>query len=303
MGAGRWELVAVVSQPDRKQGRGQKLKANPVAEFANENGLRLFQPNKPGEDLVLFLKEHKVDISFVMAYGHFLGRAIREASRLGMVNFHGSVLPKYRGASPVETAIASGESETGVSLMQIDQEMDTGAVADIESVKIEKSDSASSVRAKIGEATVPILERSMIPLMKNELKFNPQNEALVSHCRKLAKEDGMIDFELSAVDIYNRWRAFKTWPNSFCFHEENRIKVGRLEASEDTSAKNISSLPYGSVILEKDKLRVTTSSGLLRIFELQRAGGKMLPVSDFLRGYTISDGDCLKGQKSVPLLS
>ena len=303
MGVGRWELLAVVSQPDRKQGRGQKLKANPVAEFANENGLRLFQPNKPGEDLVLFLKEHKVDISFVMAYGHFLGRAIREASRLGMVNFHGSVLPKYRGASPVETAIASGESETGVSLMQIDQEMDAGAVADIESVKIEKSDSASSVRVKIGEATVPILERSMIPLMKNELKFNPQNEALVSYCRKLAKEDGMIDFELSAVDIYNRWRAFKTWPNSFCFHGENRIKVGRLEVSEDTPAKNISSLPCGSVIFEKDKLRVTTSSGLLRIFELQRAGGKMLPVSDFLRGYTISDGDCLKGQKSVPLLS
>ena len=118
-GSERWDLLAVVSQPDRKQGRGQKLKANPVAEYAKERGIQLFQPEKPAEDLVQFLEEHQVDISFVMAYGHFLGRAIREASRLGMVNFHGSILPKYRGASPVETAIACGENETGVSLMQI----------------------------------------------------------------------------------------------------------------------------------------------------------------------------------------
>jgi methionyl-tRNA formyltransferase len=302
-GEGQWELVAVVSQPDRKQGRGQKLKANPVAEYANEHGLKLFQPNKPGEDIVQFLKDQKVDISFVMAYGHFLGRAIRQASRLGMVNFHGSILPKYRGASPIETAIAHGETETGVSLMQISQAMDAGAVADIESVKIKKSDCALSVREKIGEATVPILERTMISLMKNELEFHPQDEALISHCRKLSKEDGMIDFELSAEEIYNRWRAFKTWPNSFCFHGENRIKVGQLAISEDSLATSIANLPCGTVILENDKLRIVTSKGLLSILELQRVGGKMLPVSDFLRGYAISDGDLFKGQKSQHLLS
>lgn len=301
-GAERWDLLAVVSQPDRKQGRGQKLKANPVAEYAKERGIPLFQPDKPGEDLVQFLEEHEVDVSFVMAYGHFLGRAIREASRLGMVNFHGSILPRYRGASPVETAIAYGETETGVSLMQIDREMDAGAVADMEVVSIEKEDDALSVRMKIGEATIPILVRSMKDLLNNELAFKKQDEESISYCRKLTKEDGLIDFELSAEAIYNRWRAFKTWPNSFCFHGENRIKVGHMDICESALSANELSLTCGSVILEKDSLKVVTSNGLIRLLELQKAGGKMLKVSDFLRGYTMNSGDCLKGQKSTPLV-
>ena len=301
-GAERWDLLAVVSQPDRKQGRGQKLKANPVAEYAKERGIPLFQPDKPGEDLVQFLEEHEVDVSFVMAYGHFLGRAIREASRLGMFNFHGSILPRYRGASPVETAIAYGETETGVSLMQIDREMDAGAVADMEVVSIEKEDDALSVRMKIGEATIPILVRSMKDLLNNELAFKKQDEESISYCRKLTKEDGLIDFELSAEAIYNRWRAFKTWPNSFCFHGENRIKVGHMDICESALSANELSLTCGSVILEKDSLKVVTSNGLIRLLELQKAGGKMLKVSDFLRGYTMNSGDCLKGQKSTPLV-
>ena len=301
-GEERWELLAIVSQPDRKQGRGQKLKANPVAEYARDKGIQLFQPDKPDEDLLQFLEGQKVDASFVMAYGHFLGRAIRKASRLGMVNFHGSILPKYRGASPVETAIACGETETGVSLMQIDHEMDAGAVADIEYVTIEKEDCASSVRMKIGEATVPILERSVVALLNNELEFIPQNEVLKSHCRKLTKEDGLIDFELSAKAIYDRWRAFTTWPNTFCFHGETRIKVGRLDVCELSLAEDELNLPFGSVILKKDRLRVVTSNGLIEILELQKAGGKMLPVSDFLRGYTLKDGDLLKGKKCTSLL-
>lgn len=301
-GKERWELLAVVSQPDRRQGRGQKLSANPVAEFAKEKGIELLQPDKPDATLVQFLKEHQVDVSFVMAYGHFLGRAIRKASRLRMVNFHGSILPKYRGASPIETAIACGETETGVSLMQIDREMDAGAVADFESIRIEREDCASRVRLKIAEATVSLLERSMGALLKNELEFEAQDEAQKSHCRKLTKEDGLIDFELSAEAIYNRWRAFKTWPNTFCFHGETRIKVGQLEICEHSLEENRVSLPCGSVILEKDSLKVATSNGIIKILELQKAGGKMLAVSDFLRGYPIKDGDLLKGQKSAPLL-
>ena len=301
-GAERWDLLAVVSQPDRKQGRGQKLKANPVAEYAKELGIPLFQPEKPGEDLVQFLEEHKVDVSFVMAYGHFLGRAIREASRLGMVNFHGSILPKYRGASPIETAIACGETETGVSLMQIDREMDAGAVADMEVVSIKKEDDALSVRIKIGEATIAILKRSMEDLLNNKLAFKKQDKEFISHCRKLVKEDGLIDFELSSEAIYNRWRAFKIWPSSFFFHRENRIKVGQMEICESALSVYELNLECGSVILEKDSLTVVTSNGLIRVLELQKEGGKMLAVSDFLRGYAIQSGDCLIGQKSTPLV-
>ena len=301
-GLERWDLIAVVSQPDRKQGRGQKLKVNPVAEYAKEQGIQLFQPEKPGKDLVQFLEEHKVDVSIVMAYGHFIARAIREASKLGMVNFHGSILPKYRGASPVETAIACGETETGVSLMQIDREIDAGAVADMEKISIKKEDDAFIVRMKIGKATIPILKRSMEDLLNNALAFKKQDEESISHCRKFSKADGLIDFQLSAEAIYNRWRAFKTWPNSFFFHRENLIKVGQMEICESAFSSNELRLACGSIILEKDCIKVGTSNGLIKLLELQKAGGKMLKASDFLRGYAMKSGDCLKGQKSTPLV-
>ena len=219
-----------------------------------------------------------------------------------MVNFHGSILPKYRGASPVETAIACGETKTGVSLMQIDREMDAGAVAGMEVISIEKDDDALSVRMKISEATIPILERSMKDLLNNELVFDKQDKESISHCRKLTKEDGLIDFELSAKAIYDRWRAFKRWPNSFCFHGENRIKVGKMEICGSALSAYKLNLSCGSVILEKDSLKVVTSNGLIRLLELQKAGGGMLAISDFLRGYSMKSGDCLKGQKSRPLV-
>lgn len=291
------QLVAVVSQPDRRQGRGKKLQPNPVAAYAREQGIELFQPEKPTAELADWLREQSIRLAFVMAYGHFLPKLLREAPELGMVNFHGSILPAYRGASPVETAIAEGETETGVCLMRIVKEMDAGAVANCERLPIGADDTAPTVRARLGEAVVPLLERNLEALLNDALEFVEQDRSQATFCRKITKQDGAIDFELPARQIYNRMRAFNPWPGAYFDRGEDRIKVGQARPLADATA-----LAPGTVISVGEVIRVATGEGILELHELQRPGGRMLPVADFLRGYPLSEGELLIGGKSEPLV-
>lgn len=290
-------LVAVVSQPDRRQGRGKKLQANPVAAYAVEQEIELFQPEKPTNELAEWIRAQQVHLGFVMAYGHFLGKSVREAPEFGIVNFHGSKLPEYRGASPVETAIAEGETETGVCLMQVVKEMDAGAVADCEPIAIGAEDRSPEVRARLGEAVVPLLERNLSGLLQGSLSFVEQDVPAATFCRKISKEDGAIDFELSAQQIYNRMRAFTPWPGAYFDHEGERIKVGAARVLGSACSQEV-----GSVLLAKDALLVATAEGVIELTALQRAGGKMLPAKEFLKGYAICPGEMLTGGKSMPLV-
>ncbi len=290
-------IAAVISQPDRRQGRGKKLQQNPVAEFASANDISLLQPEKPDVALAGWLRSESVALAFVMAYGHFLPKSVREAPTHGMLNFHGSILPAYRGASPVETAIALGESETGVCLMQVVKEMDAGAVADCERVCIEDTDTSPLVRAKVGQAVVPLLQRKLQASLAGELEFAPQDVTQATFCRKISKEDGALDFTQSAAAIDARLRAFTPWPGGYFDHGETRIKVGRCSVAEAV----VSDLP-GTVLAVGETLDVATASGVLRIHELQRPGGRMLPVPDFVRGYPIEVGEVLPSVPSEPLL-
>jgi methionyl-tRNA formyltransferase len=290
-------LAGVITQPDRRQGRGKKLQQNPVAEYASSQGIPLLQPEKPDAALADWLRTEEVTLAFVMAYGHFLPKAVREAPAHGMLNFHGSLLPAYRGASPVETAIALGEAETGVCLMQVVKEMDAGAVADRERVCIEDTDTSPVVRAKVGEAVVPLLQRDLAASLVGELEFSPQEVSQATFCRKISKEDGALDFGQSACAIDARLRAFTPWPGGYFDHGETRIKVGRCSATDSPT----SALP-GTVLVVGETVDVATSDGVLCLHELQRPGGRMLPVPDFLRGYPIQVGEQLPSVVSVPLL-
>lgn len=291
------ELVAVVSQPDRRRGRGRQLHANPVAAYARENGIRLFQPEKPDAALADWLRDAGVSLGFVMAYGHFLSRALRDAPEHGLLNFHGSILPTYRGPSPVETAIAMGDLETGVCLMQIEKAMDAGAVADCERVRIEKTDTAPDVRAKIGTAVVPLLERNLSAALTGDLKFVSQDSSRATFCRKISKEDGALNFNAPAAAIEARLRAFTPWPGGYFDHGATRIKVGRC-----TVATALEVAEPGQVLSVGATLKVATSDGILQIEELQRPGGRMLGVADFVRGYPIEVGERLPSVQGAPLL-
>ena len=285
----RLELLAVVSQPDRRQGRGKRMKSNPVAAWAKKNEITLFQPEKPGAELAEWMQAHSTAIALVMAYGHFLNRALREAPTVGMYNFHASLLPKYRGAAPIEWAIANGDRQTGVALMQVVQAMDAGDVAAVETVEIEPRDTAARVREKIGQAVVPLFNRCMqAGLMRKELIFYPQESAAATHARKLAKSDGLIDFTQSAEVIYNRMRAFSTWPGSFFYYKSILIKVGRCEWRQQPHK-----LKCGTVLAARETLCVAVSGGVISFIELQRPGGRLLPAIEFLRGFSIEPGEQL----------
>lgn len=281
-------IAAVVSQPDRRQGRGKKLQQNPVAAYASSMGMALLQPEKPDAALAQWLRDAPVTLAFVMAYGHFLPKAVREAPTHGMLNFHGSILPAYRGASPVETAIAMGEAETGVCLMEVVKEMDAGAVADCERVCIENLDTSPDVRAKIGQAVVPLLKRSLTAALIGNLDFEPQDASQATFCRKISKEDGALDFAQAAAGIDARLRAFTPWPGGYFDHGETRIKVGRCSVAEPQA-----SAAPGTVLTVSETIDVATGRGVLCIHELQRPGGRMLPVADFIRGYAIREGEVL----------
>ncbi len=284
-------LRAVISQPDRRRGRGKQLQSNSVAAWALENGVELLQPEKPTRELADWLQEQKIRVGLVMAYGHFLQKSLREAPTYGLLNFHGSVLPKYRGASPVETALAMGETETGVTLMRVAREMDAGDIADIERVPISKTVTAPELRAQIGAAVVPLLKRNLQSILSGKLIFKAQDSEQATFCRKLCKEDGAVDFALAATEIYNRLRAFKPWPGGYFDHGEKRIKVGHATT---IPAAATTALP-GVVIDSGDTLKVASGDGLICFHELQLPGARMLSAADFLRGYKIEPGEKLIG--------
>lgn len=291
-------LHALVSQPDRPSGRGKQLQANPAAAWAKEKGITLLQPEKPDADLGRWITEAGVQLSLVMAYGHFLPRVVREASVGGMFNFHGSILPAYRGASPVETALAEGDTETGVSLMQVGGAMDAGGVGDVERISIEKTDTSLSLRARLGEAVVPLLERNLAGLLDGCLSFEPQDATAVSYCRKIHKRDGALDFNQTAAQLESRVRAFTPWPGAYFEFNNTRIKVG----SARVILQDADIAPGRVCSANKDGLVVSTASGVLCLHELQRPGGRMLPVGEFLRGFPISEGAELQGGTAEPLV-
>lgn len=291
------ELAMIISQPDRRSGRGKRMQQNPVAAFAVEKGIPLLQPDKPDDGLRRKLDEAGLALAFVMAYGHFLPKSIREAPEFGMLNFHGSLLPAYRGASPVETAIAMGEKETGVCLMEVVREMDAGRVADCEKVCINDTDTAVTLRARVGDAVVPLLGRNLDAAVSGRLCLEEQDLSKASFCRKIRKEDAALDFHKTALELDRRLRAFSPWPGGYFDHGETRIKVGRSVPLVQECRES-----PGTVLASGETLDIATSDGVLSILELQRPGGRMLETGEFLKGYSISPGTVLPSVEGGDLL-
>ena len=280
-----WEICGVLTQPDRRSGRGRKLRSNPIKKWSLEQGIPVQDPDIPGKEQVDWLKDLGAELTLVMAYGHILKDELLEAAPSGCFNLHASLLPKYRGASPIETALAAGEKETGVNLMRVVPRMDAGHIVDSETVSISMSDTGSDLRKKLGHACIPLIQRTMPNLLTGEFSENEQDEADATYCRKLTKADGQIDFTLSAEEINCRARAFANWPGTWFNHNENILKVGKLSIHDgDLSLK-----PGQRESGIKDALVIGTGTNAIDVLELQKPGGNMVPVSDFLRGYALPE--------------
>lgn len=290
-------LVGVVSQPDRPKGRGRKLAPNDIAAWALEHGIALHRPEKPGPELEDWLREQDVALALVMAYGHILKKSLLAVPPLGFVNFHASLLPSYRGASPIETAVASGETETGVSLMRIVPKMDAGAVCDVERVAIEPNDTGGSMREKLAAGCVPLIERALPGLLAGEAAFTEQDVAQVSYCRKLVKDDGALDFNAPANALAARVNGLFPWPGCFADYQGTRLKF------KDACAETGHGAPGELLAAHSDGVIIACGEGALRVHELQRPAGKMLPVGEFLHGFPLESGTFFDSGELTNLVS
>lgn len=299
-GRGTAEIAAVFTQPDRPAGRGQRVGANAVKSWALERGIPVRQPEKLTQVEREELARIGADLSLVMAYGHILGVKFIETPRLGTLNLHASLLPRYRGASPIQTAIACRERETGVSLMRIVRELDAGPVADCERIAVGELDTAADVEAKIGAACRPLLARTLPLLAGGRLIFEEQDTALASYCRRLSKDDGAVDFRAAAPALAARINGLWPWPG--CSVDFNGLPV-RIGLADALVQGGPGVMEPGTVLgPDAEGLQVATSSGILRLRRLQRPGGRMLPAADFLRGFPVERGARLPSRAMPALL-
>lgn len=299
--AGQVELVGVYTQPDRPVGRGQKVQANAIKTWALDRRLPVFQPEKLTEATQQELAALNADLGLVMAYGHILRDAFIATPRLGMINFHASLLPAYRGASPIQTSVVAGEPRTGVSLMRIVRELDAGPVADAEAVPIGPGDTALEVEASIARACVPLLSRNLEALATGSLAFREQDRSRATFCRKLSKEDGTVDFRLPAPAVAARINGLFPWPACTVHFGELPLKLGQAEGRRDSPTGG--ARPGEVLGADQEALLIATSEGVLRLLKLQRPGGKLLPAPDFLRGTPIPPGTVLPSITASPLVS
>lgn len=300
-GSGVGQVVAVFTQPDRAVGRGQKVQPNAIKLWAEARGLPVLQPEKFGPAERDQLAAYAPDLTLVMAYGHILKQAAIDTPRLGTLNLHTSILPQYRGASPIQTATACGDRETGVTLMQMVLQLDAGPVADVERVGIAPLDTAAEVEAKLARACVPLLARCLPAIAAGKQAFTPQDPTCATFCRRLEKADAVLDFAAPAAALAARINGLNPWPGCALEIAGQPVKVGLSDTCHIMYDKPAVA---GTVLgADTDGLLVATGQGTLRLRRLQRPGGKMLSAGEFLRGFPVPAGTVLPSRAMPPLVA
>ena len=292
------ELAGVFTQPDRPVGRGQHVQPNAIKQWGLERGLPVFQPDRLTEEVRQTLAALRPDVALVMAYGHILRDDFIATPRLGTLNFHTSLLPKYRGASPIQTAVACGERETGVTLMRIVRRLDAGPLADAEKVGVGALDTALDVEARLAAACVPLIARALPALQRGELPVRDQDENAATFCRKLVKEDGVLDFSAPAEDLAARINGLFPWPCCSVEINGQPIKLGQADAEPGRQREGAPGTVLGFSL---EGLLIRGGTGILRVRRMQRPGGRMLPAAEFLRGFPVAAGVVLPS-RSMPAL-
>ncbi|MEI9966966.1 MAG: methionyl-tRNA formyltransferase [Candidatus Moraniibacteriota bacterium] len=280
-----YQIVGVVTKADRPQGRGQEVVASPVKTFAQKAGLPLLQPQTLDENAQREIERWRPDLILVVAYGRLLPKELLKRPGFGCLNIHPSLLPKYRGASPLQNALLNGETETGVTLMQLDEGMDTGPLIGNRKVTIDPEDTLSTLIPKVTEAAIGLTLELLPGWVRRTIQAVPQDHSQATVCQLIEREDGHVLWDETAQAIYNRYRALTPWPGLFSFWRQEsgliRLKLTRL--SLDMKAPKTDHA-LGTVFEIGDRIAVATAEGLIFIEELQQEGRKTLSVRDFLLG-------------------
>ncbi|CAH7101566.1 10-formyltetrahydrofolate:L-methionyl-tRNA(fMet) N-formyltransferase [Vibrio chagasii] len=273
------EVIAIYTQPDRPAGRGKKLTASPVKNIALENNIPVYQPeNFKSDEAKQELADLNADIMVVVAYGLLLPQVVLDTPRLGCINVHGSILPRWRGAAPIQRSIWAGDKETGVTIMQMDIGLDTGDMLSIATLPIEATDTSASMYEKLAGLGPDALVECLADIASGKAVAEKQDDELANYAKKLSKEEARINWSDDAAHIERCVRAFNPWPMSHFEAAENSIKVWQSRVAEQTSDK------AAGTILQADKtgIYVATGQGVLVLEQLQVPGKKAMSVQDIL---------------------
>lgn len=285
-------VVGVVTQPDQPAGRGMTLHAPPVKVLAEAHQIPVLQPKTLRTPEALDpVRAWRPDLILVIAYGRMLPNALLTLPPLGCINVHASLLPKYRGAAPIQWAIARGEQETGVTIMCISERMDAGDILLQKSIPIEKHDTGGSLHDKLARVGAEALREALTLLKQGQLIAQPQNEAEATYAPIIKKEDGRIDWSQSAIVIEQRIRAFTPWPSVYTTFWGKLLKISRAQPEPQTPR---STAPPGTVTeVSPVHLLIATGEGQLSLLEVQLEGKKRMAIEEFLRGHVIQRGAVL----------
>ncbi|TAL06967.1 MAG: methionyl-tRNA formyltransferase [Verrucomicrobia bacterium] len=287
-----FEIIAVVTQPDRPKGRDLKLQPSPVKQLALACSIPVLQPEKARDEKFLSeLKDFSPELIAVAAFGQILPRAMLELPRHGCLNVHTSLLPKYRGAAPIQWAIANGDAETGVTIMKMDVGLDTGDILTQRTTPIAPGDNSQTLHDRLAKLGGELLVQTIPDYVAGKIIPQSQIATLATHAAKIKKEDGHINWNLPARVIWNRLRAFTPWPGGFTFlatqPQPTLLKILSAEVAEKNGAS-------GQILsADKSGIVVGCGEGALRILNLQREGGRRLTAPEFLAGHPLSVGEKL----------
>jgi len=296
LAAPEFSVVAVVTQPDQPKGRGLKLQASPVKEIAMQHQLPVLQPTRAREEtFIQQLCELSPDLIAVAAYGQILPASILELPRFGCLNVHTSLLPKYRGAAPIQRAILDGEIETGVTIMKMDAGMDTGAILTQEKTPIAPADNSQILHDRLAQIGAALLVRTIPEYIAGKIQPQPQPVEGVSYAAKIKKQDGEIDWTQSARAIGNRVRALTPWPGAFtrlpAQPQSQLLKIWEAEPVETSGTA-------GEILqANKSGIVIGCGEGSLRVRTLQREGGRRMSAAEFLVGHPLALGTRLQNPK------
>ncbi len=289
-----YEVVGVVSQPDKPKGRGKSLMPTPVKEAALELGLPVYQPKKVRDpEFMEVLRELAPEVIVVVAFGQIIPQSILELPTYGCINVHASLLPKYRGAAPIQWAVIDGEPESGVTIMKMDAGLDTGDMISKVVVPIEKDETGGSLFDKLSEAGAKLLVDTLPSIVDGTAVYEKQpEESTTPYAAMIQKQLGNIDWERPAVEIERLIRGLSPWPSAFTKLNGKTLKIWRAQVM-DESEKDSDAVPGTVLRTDANGLCVKTGLGVLNITELQLEGKKRMDTPAFLRGYTVEPGSIL----------
>jgi methionyl-tRNA formyltransferase len=290
-----YNVVGIFTKPDTKVGRKQEIAEPLVKKLATEHNIPVFQPLRFNDDTISELKELKPDLVIVAAYGKIIPKSALTIPGFGFINVHVSLLPKYRGPSPIQNALLAGETQTGITIMLMNEGVDTGDILAQEVVAIEKDDTTGILMEKLAQKGAGLLAETILPWIERKIEPKPQNHSEATLCQLIEREDGKIYWADDAQNIYNRYRALTPWPGIFTYWKNDsemiRLKLQSIGIQKMSPLEKHLS---GEVFILGSDIGVQTEDGVIILKEVQREGKKTITIKEFINGYPNFIGSVLQ---------